>query len=301
MKIILAMLAALVMVLGLAAAASPGNPRSPIAQMGPGKGLTEAAIDAPAFQQLPLSATAGQTPVKKFAVVIGVVYDNYDLGEVDYADRDAVSVYNLLTQQWGYPPENVRMLRNSEASRQNIIAALDWLAHNPDIDSSSDVVVFYSGHGVRSAPNIGLNIPGMDNAYALVPFDFRAFDYKKGQGLLWDNELAGYLGGIQAGRMWIHIDSCSSGGFDRPGITGPNRIVTMSSQADELSSEIPEAQRGAMVQFMIDNGLGKGLDIEQAFNLAAPLAYAGYGQNPRIADNYPGNMDLSQSPQTPAA
>jgi len=300
MKIILALLAALVMVLGLAAAASPGNPRSPIAQMGPDKGLAEATMDAPVMPQFPQTA-ASPAPAKKFAVVIGIVYDNYDLGEVNYADQDAASVYNMLIEKWGFPRENIRLLRNSEATRQNILGALDWLAHNPDIGPDSDVVVFYSGHGLRSAPNTGLNIPGLDNAYALVPFDFRAFDYKKGQGLLWDSELTGYLGGIQAGRMWINIDSCSSGGFDRPGINGPNRIVTMSSQGDQLSSEIQETQRGAMVQFMIEEGINKGMTIEQAFDLAAPEVSRRYGQNPRIADNYPGNMDLSQSPQTPAA
>lgn len=283
LKTTLSFFATLILFLGFASMISSHEPVVPIAQTGFSKGFSEAAVEQP--------------QKKKFAVVIGIVYDNNELGNIAFADQDAASVYRLLTTKLGFPRENVRLLQNSQANRQGIIEALDWLSHNPDIDSGSDVVFFYSGHGLRSAPDAGLNLPGVTNSYALVPFDFMSFDYLKGQGLLWDNELAGYLGGIQAGRMWIHIDSCSSGGFNKPGITGPNRVVTMSSQADELSSEIPESQHGVMVQYMVENSMARGLSVEESFAAAAPWAAQNYGQNPQIADEYPGNMDLGKSPQ----
>lgn len=282
LKTTLSFFATLILFLGFASMISSNEPVVPIAQTGFSKGFSEAAVEQP--------------QKKKFAVVIGIVYDNNELGNIAFADQDAASVYRLLTTKLGFPRENVRLLQNSQANRQGIIEALDWLSHNPDIDSGSDVVFFYSGHGLRSAPDAGLNLPGVTNSYALVPFDFMSFDYLKGQGLLWDNELAGYLGGIQAGRMWIHIDSCSSGGFNKPGITGPNRVVTMSSQADELSSEIPESQHGVMVQYMVENSMARGLSVEESFAAAAPWAAQNYGQNPQIADEYPGNMDLGKSP-----
>ena len=283
LKTTLGFFATLILFLGFASMISSNKPVVPIAQTGFSKGISEAAVEQPRK--------------KKFAVVIGIVYDNSELGNIAFADQDAASVCRLLTTKLGFPRENVRLLQNSQANRQGIIGALDWLSHNPDIDSGSDVVFFYSGHGLRSAPGAGLNLPGATNSYALVPFDFMSFDYLKGQGLLWDNELAGYLGGIQAGRMWIHIDSCSSGGFNKPGITGPNRVVTMSSRADELSSEIPESQRGVMMQYMVENGMAKGLSVEESFAAAAPWAAQSYGQNPQIADEYPRNMDLGKSPQ----
>lgn len=283
LKTTLSFFATLILFLGFASMISSNEPVVPIAETGFSKGFSEAAVEQP--------------QKKKFAVVIGIVYDNNELGNIAFADQDAASVYRLLTTKLGFPRENVRLLQNSQANRQGIIEALDWLSHNPDIDSGSDVVFFYSGHGLRSAPDAGLNLPGVTNSYALVPFDFMSFDYLKGQGLLWDNELAGYLGGIQAGRMWIHIDSCSSGGFNKPGITGPNRVVTMSSQADELSSEIPESQHGVMVQYMVENSMARGLSVEESFAAAAPWAAQNYGQNPQIADEYPGNMDLGKSPQ----
>ncbi len=297
-KWIFSLLATLIMFLGVAGMITPKQSPTPIAEAGMGKGLEQPAVLPPD----PGSPTLSQENFanrNKFAVIIGIVYDNYELGTVTFADKDAESTYNLLVGRLGFPRENVIMLRNSEATRENIFGALAWLSGNPDINSESDVVFFYSGHGVRSLPNVGLNIPTVQSAYALVPFDFMKYDYKMGQGLLWDNDLRDFLGRIQAGRMWINIDSCSAGGFNQPGITGPGRIVTMSSQADQLSSEIPEVQRGVLQQFMVEEGIARGLSIEEAFAAAAPRAFQNSGQNPQIADEYAGNMDLGKSPLAP--
>ena len=152
-------------------------------------------------------------------------------------------------------------------------------------DAAYDIDFPARDHTLVEQPNIGLNIPNVPSAYALVPVDFRAFDYKTGQGLLWDKELADYLGKIKAGRMWINIDSCFSGGFNQPGITGPNRVVTMSSQGDQLSSEIPDAQHGVLMQYMIQEGMAKGLSVEDAFAAAAPRPSSIQGKIPKLPMN----------------
>ncbi|MEK7817711.1 MAG: caspase family protein, partial [Actinomycetota bacterium] len=215
---------------------------------------------------------------------------NYEFGWINFADRDAAAVSRLLVEKMGFPPENVVLLQNSEASRNNIIYALDWLVDNPYVDESSEVVVYYSGHGVRSGPGVGMNIPELPSAYALAPFDFMNFDFKKGAGLIWDSELAAKLSQINPAKMWVSIDSCSSGGFLRPGITGPNRIVTASRRGDEISSEIDLVQRGVFTQLVVEEGLARGLTVEEAFAAAVPRASQEFGQNPQIADEYPGSM-----------
>lgn len=237
-----------------------------------------------------LDGPAAPAPVRKFAVITGIVYDNYELGWIKYADRDATSVYNLLTQEMGFPAENVILLENAGATRENIIGALDWLASNPEVDGNSEVVVYFSAHGVRNGPGVGMNIPELPSTYALAPFDFMNYDFKKGAGLIWDTELAAILSQISPAKMWVSIDSCSSGGFLRPGITGPNRVVTASSRGDELSSEIDPVQRGAFTQLLVEEGIARGLSIEEAFAAAAPRASGEFGQTPQIADEYPGNM-----------
>lgn len=231
-------------------------------------------------------------PRKKFALVIGIVYDSNDLGVVNFADRDATSVYNLLTQKMGFPRENVVLLRNQEATRLNIDNALRWLATTPQIDSESDVVFFYSGHGLRNAPGGGYNNPNLPG-YGLVPYDYKNFDFRNtGDGLFFDTYLAALFSRMNPGRMWIAIDSCFSGGYDRPGITGPNRVVTLSSRAYQLSGEINETGSGVFTQLMINQGVANGLPLEQAFNESVPPAANSYGQNPVISDNYPGALNF---------
>lgn len=242
------------------------------------------------FDPIPSRA---QKDYDKYAVIVGIVYDNYEFGVVNYADRDAGVAYELLTEKLGYPEENVVLLQNHEATRENIIGALEGLADNPDIDGDAEVTVFYSGHGIRSAPDVGLNIASREPGYALVPFDFTNFDYRSGGGLIWDRELADILGRLDPGKMWIMIDSCNAGGFNRPGITGPNRIVTMSSRPEEMSNEIAGVQRGVFTHLFVELGLARGLSLEQAFNNAVQPAATGYGQTPQIVDNYPGNLFLN--------
>lgn len=257
----------------------------------PHEGAPAAAVAEPlAAMGSAIDEPAAPPPVRKFAVIIGIVYDNYEFGWIKYADQDAASVYSLLTRSLGFPAENVILLQNSLATRDNILKALDWLATNPGVDSSSEVVVYFSGHGVRNGPGVGMNIPEVPASYALVPFDFMNYDFKKGAGLLWDTDLADRLSKINPGSMWISVDTCSSGGFIRPGIAGPNRVVTASSQGDELSSEIDLTQRGVFTQLLVEEGIAKGLSVEEAFAAAAPRAAQEYGQTPQIADGYPGNM-----------
>lgn len=246
---------------------------------------------AGAFAADAIDQVAAPAPAHKFAVIIGIVYNNLEFGAVNFADQDAGTVYNVLTRQMGFPAENVILLQNSQATRENIMRSLNWLVTNPDVDSTSEVVFFYSGHGVRNGPGVGMNIPDVPPGYALIPFDFYNYDFKKGAGLIWDWELANILSRINPGRMWISIDSCYSGGFIRPGITGPNRVVTTSSQGDEASNELADAQRGVFTKYLVDDGIARGLSVEEAYQAAFPRARS-FSQTPQIADNYPGNTVL---------
>jgi hypothetical protein len=266
-----------------------GTPSGPPSAPSP---LAAAAGPAPAARPAATPAAVPAAPtVGKYAVIIGIDYDHYDFGAVHYADQDAGSMYRMLTQQKGFLPQNIRLLQNNQATHDNIMSALSWLVTNPGINANSEVVFFYSGHGLRNGAGAGLNIPGFPAASALVPFDFYNYDYHKGDGLIWDGDLADKLSLIHPHLMWVSIDSCFAGGFIRPGIAGPNRIVTTSSQADELSNELPSAQRGVFTNFLVDQGIDRGLPIEQAFWGAFQQSQA-YHQDPQISDNYPQSGDL---------
>lgn len=273
-----------VLVTGLALASTPAPGESVTA--GPGVVASMGTVlDSPSFPQ-------PAPPRKKYAVVIGIVYQSADFGIIKHTDDDAAAVDTLLTQKWGYPRENVLTLLNEQATGENIINALRWLATNPDIDENTDVVFYYSGHGIRNGAGINAP-PSFDQGAALVPYDYANFDFRTGNGLVWDGELAQYLGQVKAGRMWINFDSCFSGTFTAPGIAGPNRVVTMSSLPNELSSEIDHVQRGVLTQLLVEEGVARGLSIEDAYLAATPRAVTEFHQTPQIADGYPGNLDLA--------
>jgi len=80
---------------------------------------------------------------KKYALLIGI--DEYLIDRVWQRGsvNDAEKMYEVLTQHFAFPAKNITLLRNAEATREGILAALQGLQHqtNPD-----DVVfVHYSG------------------------------------------------------------------------------------------------------------------------------------------------------------
>ena len=102
------------------------------------------------------------------AVIVGnKVYAHRDVPEVSFAHRDADAFRHYVVDVLGYDPENIIDLR--DASQAEMEAAFGnershegrlWRYLNPD--GGSDVVVFYSGHGVP-----GLN----DRRGYLLPVD----------------------------------------------------------------------------------------------------------------------------------
>ena len=88
------------------------------------------------------------------AVIIGNrAYEHRDVPEVTFAHRDADAFRGFVIDVLGYNPENIIDLR--DATRGELFDAFGtrtdprshlWSYLNPE--GGSDVVVFYSGHGV---------------------------------------------------------------------------------------------------------------------------------------------------------
>jgi hypothetical protein len=85
---------------------------------------------------------------ERYALVIGISkYANPALN-LSFAAADAQSLSKVLTdpEVGAYKPENVRLLVDEQATRKNIVSALNtWLKNRVTADDS--VVIFYSGHG----------------------------------------------------------------------------------------------------------------------------------------------------------
>ena len=68
------------------------------------------------------------------------------------------------------PPENIRNLRNSEATREAIIEAFNDLRDDPQIKKNDPIVIFYAGHGGQTNAPKGWDSEGGKVQY-LIPYD----------------------------------------------------------------------------------------------------------------------------------
>lgn len=113
--------------------------------------------------------------------------------------NDAEAVAQLLCDPalCGYPPSQVRLLLDEQATKSNIVDALRELAATAKSDDT--VVVFFSGHG-------GRRIGAPEYAGYLYPADYVPGN-PDGSGLL-AQELTELLTAIPAARVVLLMDAC---------------------------------------------------------------------------------------------
>lgn len=134
---------------------------------------------------------------KNFALVVGI--EKYSsIPQADYAERDAASVRRHLIAM-GYPDRNVILITGKDAGLSGIEKYVEaWLPRN--VDESSKVFFYFSGHGAPSAES--------GQAY-LVPWDgdpqyleTTAYPVKR---------LYEKLGALKAKHVIVAMDACFSG------------------------------------------------------------------------------------------
>ncbi len=102
---------------------------------------------------------------RSYALVIGIArYANLPpQAQLKYPDRDADAIYTVLISKQGgeFPPENVHVLKDSEATLANLKYQLEtWL---PSVARDDDrVLIYFAGHGFIS-----------DGASYLAPYDLQ--------------------------------------------------------------------------------------------------------------------------------
>ena len=84
----------------------------------------------------------------KWALVIGISqFADHRVNRLNYPAKDAKDFADLLKDPaiGRFPPDNVRLLRDAEATTRQIRSSLNWLARNAQPDDL--VVVFIASHG----------------------------------------------------------------------------------------------------------------------------------------------------------
>jgi hypothetical protein len=118
---------------------------------------------------------------------------------------------------YGFDPRDIIMLLDEQATRGNILAAIDELAAGSFEDSIT--VISFSAHSVHTAGG-----PTM-----------RAWDAR-----LRATEIAEHMRPLR-GRVWSVFATCYAGGYVRPGVVGPDRITVFSSRASDTSLQLGDA------------------------------------------------------------
>lgn len=130
---------------------------------------TSCSVEPPVVLPTPTNASRGLTPAERptaasgvtyrerFAVIVGI--DAYSADEglppLQFACNDAREVQEVLCQEFGYKPDNVRFLLDGQATQSAVREAFEnWLPGRA-LDQNDSVLVFFSGHGLMDRADAG--------------------------------------------------------------------------------------------------------------------------------------------------
>lgn len=192
-------------------------------------------------------ATTASSDGQVFALVIGI--DDYPgyRSDLRYAVSDAVTIDAAL-ERFGVPREHRVILRDGQATRDQVVAAIQGLVGRAG--PGSTMVLAYAGH-VRKLDR---------DTEAIVTVE---------GGLLTDEELGGLLAPATASKSWLLLATCFAGGFTEA--MAPGRVLTGAAGANSLAYESSSHRASHLVHHMIREGWLEGRagpSVQQAFSYA---------------------------------
>ncbi len=174
----------------------------------------------------------------RYALVIGISSYENSANNLKYARKDAEDFRNSLLEYGKFNKENVKLLVDKQASRENIRKNIEgWLK---TIAKKNDlVIIFFSGHGIRIPDTDGDEDDALDEC--LVPYDYATDD---NSSLIVDDLFAYWIGNLQSNNILIIFDNCFSGGAAKqkgillPGMKG-GEVEAGDDFSKDISREVP--------------------------------------------------------------
>ncbi|NJL04803.1 MAG: caspase family protein [Chloroflexaceae bacterium] len=210
-----------------------------------------------------------------YALVVGVGADL----PATVQDAEQVAAFLRDPARCAYPPEQVTVLTNAQASRASVRAGLAQLAQDARTDPQATVVVYLSGHGVAT-PHFAF----LTHGYDLQNLPATAIA---------EAELSAALRAIPAQRLLVLLDCCHAGGqvtLKSPaGVAlspalpatvltelgqGGGRVVLASSRQDERSYIMPGDPLSLFTKTLLEALAGYGTAEQDGY--ARVLDVAGY-------------------------
>jgi hypothetical protein len=159
--------------------------------------------------------------------------------------NDVRLMRGILEEQFGFPPEQVTLLADEEATRDAILAALDALVAQTRTDDV--VVIHYAGHGSQMTDREGDEASGLDNT--IMPVDSEGWSGDNRD--ITDDELHLRLAalGRRTSYVTLIVDACHSATITRDAFGVKSRGVRADTRPiDRLPPSplpAPAAPRGA--------------------------------------------------------
>jgi len=126
--------------------------------------------------------------------------------------NDARVMKSYVSSHLGFDDRDVRMLLDAEATRDNILGAIEeWLIDGTG--DGDDVFLYYSGHGFQQPDENADESDRLDET--LVPVDVTIDADGVPRGMIADDEVGGLLARLPGRRVHVVIDACHSGTSDR--------------------------------------------------------------------------------------
>jgi hypothetical protein len=188
------------------------------------------------------------------AIIIGIS-DYKNLPKADFANDDARVFYDYAIRALSIKPDNIKLLVDGDASEVGIYKAFKtWLPSK--VRSSTDVYVFYSGHGLPTSDGKGL--------YLLPQLTDRDLISKTAIQM---QEVISDIQSTKPKSVTLFLDACYSGqsrtgetliASARPiSIRSESRIfpdnftVITASQNDQISSSNPDLKHGIFSYYLM--------------------------------------------------
>ena len=175
-----------------------------------GAGLWAACADAgagsaPAQAGSIGGSSSGAGGPNRWAVLVGINrYTKNPRATLRGCENDVDNMLQILTRLYAFPPENIRVLRNEEATKVAIQEAIADMARKAGPD---DLAVYYhSGHG-SCVPGTGPD--GWDEC--LLPTDFTWEPVY----VIMNHEIGQWIAQIRAKSLAVILDTCCSGTMTR--------------------------------------------------------------------------------------
>jgi uncharacterized caspase-like protein len=213
---------------------------------------------------------------KTYAVVVGVA-DYAAINKLRYSDDDAYHFHTSLInpQGWAVPRNQTILLVDEDATKANIMAALQAVA--AAADANDNIIFYYSGHGAQGG---------------LFPYDF---DPDTEANFLTHAEIKTILKQSPSPYKFCIVDACHSGAFADSWYFGiisdilygyKNSGITMmlASGVNETSLEHPVVRQGFFTYFLIE-GLEGSADTNKDGQITIQEIYEYVLVNVRLATN----------------